>query len=821
MIFQSLRSRILATVAGIVFVAAVTIMYFAQTEVQKAMDRTHDDNARNLIRTAALKVENQYKSILFHKRSALEIKKEELKNIASVVINIIEYLYNEFKLGRITEKQARLEALKEIKKLRYSNGVGYVWINDTQRPFPLMIMHPTLPELEGRILDDPIYANAYGKEKNLFQAFVDVCLEKGSGFVDYRWPKPTPEGLSTEQPKISFVVHYKPWDWVVGTGLYLDDIEAYEKQRYEAALEELTESFSQVRLGESGYMFLFNGQKQVLIHPVLKGVDVSRAVNPATNNLILDDLIEAAKNPGKPYEYLWDKPPLYAGEYRFWKRAFLIHFEPLDWYLCATVYKADARQPVQRVVRKLKYVAVLFFIVAFFIALWLSRSLSRPLDKLANTAKEIEESGIDSVSHIPTLGTLETRKLGTILDKMLHSLRDSNRQLRKERDFNKELLRTSPVFVVTMGVDGKVIMMNDTMLAALGYSHQEVQGKDFFHFVIPDGEREKVSTLLNSMLAEQGITQGENHILTKDKRELLVEWHNSRITGANGEVEFIFGVGIDITERKRTEEMMIITEKMLTVGGLAAGMAHEINNPLGIILQGVQNTIRRISPDLDKNIQAADEIGVKLEDVRTYLEKRNIMKYFKGMQEAGNRAAKIVRSMLNFSRQGEPSVMSAVDINRMLDDTIELADKDFDLRKKYDFRNIEIRRDYAEQLPVVPCSRSEIEQVILNLLKNAAQATAGGKSPGFKPQITLTTRRVEQYVSIEVADNGPGMDEQTRKRVFEPFFTTKRVGSGTGLGLSVSYFIITNNHRGRISVRSAPGKGAAFKIFLPLEIKNE
>jgi signal transduction histidine kinase len=120
-------------------------------------------------------------------------------------------------------------------------------------------------------------------------------------------------------------------------------------------------------------------------------------------------------------------------------------------------------------------------------------------------------------------------------------------------------------------------------------------------------------------------------------------------------------------------------------------------------------------------------------------------------------------------------------------------------------------------MPKVPCMATEIEQVMLNLLKNAAQAMAEKVSGGMHPRITLRLRHDGDTARIEVEDNGPGMDEKHRKRVFEPFFTTKEVGTGTGLGLSVSYFIVTSNHKGRMAVESEPGRGARFIIELPLE----
>jgi signal transduction histidine kinase len=151
----------------------------------------------------------------------------------------------------------------------------------------------------------------------------------------------------------------------------------------------------------------------------------------------------------------------------------------------------------------------------------------------------------------------------------------------------------------------------------------------------------------------------------------------------------------------------------------------------------------------------------------------------------------------------------------VIERTVELASNDYDLKKQYDFRHIKIIRDFDPDLPRVPCVISEIEQVLLNLLRNAGQAIYSQRDRTEVPRIILRTRQDEGSARIEVEDNGPGMDETVRKRIFEPFFTTK--GMGTGLGLSVSYFIITNNHFGSIRAESSPGKGTRFIIQLPLK----
>jgi signal transduction histidine kinase len=182
---------------------------------------------------------------------------------------------------------------------------------------------------------------------------------------------------------------------------------------------------------------------------------------------------------------------------------------------------------------------------------------------------------------------------------------------------------------------------------------------------------------------------------------------------------------------------------------------------------------------------------------------------------AGLRVADVVDNMLSFARKGDTQV-SSHQLKKVLDKTIELAATDYDLKKQYDFKRIKIEKAYAEHMPAVPCQEGKIQQVLLNILSNGAQAmqTSLIENPQFIIRAYVDPYR--NMACMEIEDNGPGMDEATRKKVFDPFFTTKPKGLGTGLGLSVSYFIITENHNGEIEVESRPGAGAKFIIRLPV-----
>ncbi|MES9897573.1 MAG: PAS domain S-box protein [Sedimenticola sp.] len=386
-------------------------------------------------------------------------------------------------------------------------------------------------------------------------------------------------------------------------------------------------------------------------------------------------------------------------------------------------------------------------------------------------------------------------------------------ELDEVRHYLQNVIDSMPSALVAVDVDGKIIHFNTEAARLSGFSMEEASGNLVDH-VLPQLslQMERIKEALRARKPQRLMRQPqqlENETRFSDVMVYPLVANN--VTGAVIRID-------DVTDRVRMEEMMVQTEKMMSVGGLAAGMAHEINNPLGGILQGLQNIKRRLSPELPKNREAAERLGVDLEKVQDYLAEREVIHFIQGMSEAGQRASEIVSNMLQFSRRTDTQRESE-EITALIERTLELATVDYDLKKKYDFRNIEISREYAADLPRVPCIASELQQVLLNLLRNAAQALYDQKERAEPARITIRAQTEGAMARVDVMDNGPGMDQETSKRIFEPFFTTRPPGLGTGLGLSVSYFIISEQMGGKMSVDSIPGKGTNISIFLPLDAK--
>ncbi len=385
------------------------------------------------------------------------------------------------------------------------------------------------------------------------------------------------------------------------------------------------------------------------------------------------------------------------------------------------------------------------------------------------------------------------------------------------RNVLKNIIDSMPSVLVGIDSEGRVNQWNREASRVTGLTPEKAQGHILSEvFPLLAGEMDRVRQAILSREVQRDAkvatqVEGERHFSDITVYPLISD-------GVDGAVIRID----DVSERVRIEEMMVQSEKMFSVGGLAAGMAHEINNPLAGVLQNTQNALRRLIKSSPVNDRAAEECGTTMESITAFMDKRGILRMLEAVRNSGKRAAVIVDNMLSFSRKSESHFLLHK-ITDLLDKTLNLASSDYDLKKKYDFRQIEILREYQPELPMVYCEGSKIQQVILNLLKNAAQAMAESKDSMMKaggagrPLIILRAEQEGNMLHIEVEDNGPGMPEAVRKRVFEPFFTTKGVGMGTGLGLSVSYFIITENHNGTMTLESMPGSGSKFVIRLPLE----
>ncbi|WP_051295082.1 sensor histidine kinase [Maridesulfovibrio bastinii] len=456
-----------------------------------------------------------------------------------------------------------------------------------------------------------------------------------------------------------------------------------------------------------------------------------------------------------------------------------------------------------------------FLIICFFVLLTIGLKrefrarIIAPIMSYVNRLSAVAD-GIYPASNTNDAGFKELEYMGNVFDSMSQKVMEREHDLKVSRAYFQNVIDSMP----------SALMRIDEQMLVCQYNKK---ASEIFKGKIEGNSQVKVAHLFSE---EQTIIDA-----VREAREFNIPRIMERKSFGDDMLSLyditvyplqgadIDGVVIrmdDVTARSRMEEMMVQTEKMMSVGGLAAGMAHEINNPLGGILQGAQNLERRFSSDIKANIRAAKVSGCTMENLQSYLKERRIPGIIDGIKEAGMRASSIVSNMLEFSKPGR-DVTGTVNLADIINNSLELATKDYDLKKKYDFLHVKIVREFDPDLPQIICSRTEIEQVLFNLFKNAAQAMSEHGYQGDDPTIYVRTRKMKTGVAVEVEDNGPGISQEARRRVFEPFYTTKSTESGTGLGLSVSYFIITQNHGGTFIVDSKKGVGAKFTFTLPIK----
>jgi len=263
-----------------------------------------------------------------------------------------------------------------------------------------------------------------------------------------------------------------------------------------------------------------------------------------------------------------------------------------------------------------------------------------------------------------------------------------------------------------------------------------------------------------------------------------------------------------LDELKATQQQLIQSEKMASLGELTAGIAHEIQNPLNFVnnFSEVSNElIDEMTEQLEKgNTEDAKAIA---SEVKMSLEKINFH---------GKRAEGIVKSMLQHSRTSN-NKKEPTDINALADEYLRLAYHG--MRAKDKSFNSAMKTDYDENIGLVKIISQDIGRVILNLITNAFYAVTEKnklKTEGYEPTVTIITKKIVDKLEISVKDNGTGIPQKALDKIFQPFFTTKPTGQGTGLGLSLSYDIITNGHGGELKVETKEGEYTMFTIILPV-----
>ena len=400
--------------------------------------------------------------------------------------------------------------------------------------------------------------------------------------------------------------------------------------------------------------------------------------------------------------------------------------------------------------------------------------------------------------------------IGTALD--ITERKHMEAALRSAEEQSRLILKSAGDGIIGVDCGGLVLFANEAAQTMLGWSLKELLGQplhELIHYSRPDGSPYPVLECpMHTAFAEGTEGHVENEVLWRKDGSSFFVSYSARPMMKEGSIGGAVVTFNDITERRKNEEeirklnaeleerveqrtaelrsaqdRLVQSEKMSAVGQLAAGVAHEINNPLGIILGFAQGLAKRIKAD--------DHMGLPLRSI----------------EREAVRCKNLVQDLLVFSRSSKIEE-EELDLNEALTGALSL------IYARAKTLNVEIRREMSPDLPRIPANRNKLQQVLINLANNSIDAMPGG---GTLTIATALSAGRPGHVEVRVRDTGHGVPKEIRTRIMEPFFTTKEAGKGTGLGLALVYEII-KKHNGSLELESEEGKGTEFVILLPVQV---
>jgi two-component system, NtrC family, sensor kinase len=363
--------------------------------------------------------------------------------------------------------------------------------------------------------------------------------------------------------------------------------------------------------------------------------------------------------------------------------------------------------------------------------------------------------------------------------RLYHQLQLKAGELDRERSFNENIIESLDDGLLVAGMDDRIVRWNPALESLYGVPRAEAVGRRLDELFD--------AALLSALCTARRERDSEEVALYRvplrsrhpdGARALLVNLAAAPLRTIDRARASTIMIVEDITSRVQLEEQLQISEKMASIGLLAAGVAHEVNTPLTGISSFTQMLLESSDPD----------------DPRT--------KLLEKIERQTFRAAKIVNGLLNLSRPAQID-RAPIDLHAVINDVLSL------LEHQFKTANLQVRKDLAIETPVVLAIEHKLQQVFLNLFLNARDAMPKG---GW---LSITTRVESGRVQVEIGDTGAGIQSENLSRIYDPFFTTKPIGQGTGLGLSITYGIV-REHDGVITCESTEGKGTVFRLTLPL-----
>lgn len=807
-------------VVSMILIYTLAISIFTIPKTENKFKNLEKKTAKEVLNKVVMVVNNVHKDLEKFEQTVLQKHKENLSNLTDTIWSIIDTKYNQSKLDNVgtllekrskefksnlikfynenkekmSESELKNALINHINIYRYSNGIGYFWVNDFS---PKMLAHPILSNLNGTdlsnlqdqdgkyifremvdiiksknsgvltykwlnpksnkiedkisyvfkfepfnwligtgeyygvlkqrlqdevfdlisktkyaennyffindydniVLSHPYvegkdFSNVYDKKGNNFvPEMVKIARMKGEGFYSYWWTKKKND--KNTYKKLSFVKDFPDWKIIIGTGIYIDDIEREVSKRKQELIRQLREVIMNTKLGKTGYMYIFNKEGRMLIHPNenLDGNEnFYKAPLPTTGKPIYDELVKASKTKEKSFYYKWDKPSD-KGNYIYDKISWVKYIPELDWYIASSVYTEEFKESANEIRNYVIVIAMIVLILSLLYSFIFFKKLLMPLSSLSSLVSKVSKG--DYATRCPESGD--------------------------------------------------------------------------------DDEISILSHKFNEMLE-------------------TIEHRTRELEESNDELEQMIG------NLKRTQNKLIESEKMAGLGKLVAGVAHEMNTPVGVGLTASSH-FSFITETLRDNYEN-NEMTEK--EFKRYLKEADDLSslIFSNL----NKTSDIIKNFKQVAVDQASEQKRVFNLKEYTNGVLFSLDT---ILKKKDI-NIHINCDDNLNINSYP---GQYSQVLTNLIINSVRHGFKEKDRG---DIVINISLENEELNLVYKDDGKGISKENLSQIFDPFFTTNREDGGSGLGLNIVYNIITNSFKGSIKCESELNKGVVFKIKIPI-----
>ena len=761
-------SSFLSVFLPLILIGSSLLYYKIKVDLESRIEQElqkSSDSLANLIQTAA----------------DISIK-TSLQAVATQNFEIVEYYYSKHKSGLLTYEQA-VDTIQEILLSQAIGVSGYIYVLNSKGD---VLVHPN-DKVKGTNVSE------YG--------FIQQQIAQKDGYLEYEWQNP---GEAQKRPKALFMVYYKPMDWIISVTSYRSEFS------HLIDLHELRKNFMAFRSGKSGYAFILDKKGNALLHPALQGMNLLEWSEDSKS--VIRNVLQMKE--GK-LRYQWRNPD----EDSVREKIVIFKYLPeLEWYVGSTSYVDEVYSPLSSVSLWVVLGLVLFLALFITITILISRTVTKPLEDLAQNLEAGAKGDYSVRMDKGTTSELQALSdhFNTFMDRLEDYHGKLNREIRKTVDTQAALVENelklrglfnqSFQYTCILSPYGILEEVNKSTLEFSGCTEAQVLYKPYWEtpwWQHDPKARQQIKATVKKALEGSTIRLETTHIKASGKiRD--IDMSVKPIFNNSGKVEFIVTEGRDITDLKQAEKersRMLIqlekSQKMEAIGTLAGGIAHDFNNILSSIFGYTQLA--------EMTLQTPDKA------------KRHIAQIVKGAQ----RASGLVQQILTFSRQTEYK-KQPLKLYLVVKEALKL------LRSSIP-TTIEIQTQITAR-EMVNADPTQMHQVIMNLCTNAYHSML--KTGGTLSVSLETVSQVpdahnleglpfgESMLCLVVSDTGHGMDEQTLAKAFDPYFTTKEIGRGTGFGLALVHAIV-DEHNGLIHAESRQGQGSDFYVYLPVAQKLE